>query len=172
MARGRRRIFPLIILVSIGLCILFGFILFGSPEDSNSNQGAGDPNQTETPSPTKEISDITYYSILNKFNTLTDVQWKDYVRSINGERVHWVGTVNDVAENEFLGAVSYQVNICMSSYPCVQDVWFTLSKEASLQLNKGQKITFDGDIESSGMEKTDTYLFRVIIHLENPVIIQ
>ena len=50
--------------------------------------------------------------------------------------------------------------------------WFVLSKEARLQLNKGQKITFEGDIESSHLEKTDAYLFRVIIHLENPVIIQ
>ena len=50
--------------------------------------------------------------------------------------------------------------------------WFVLSKEARLQLNIGQKITFEGDIESSHLEKTDAYLFRVIIHLENPVIIQ
>ena len=50
--------------------------------------------------------------------------------------------------------------------------WFVLSKEARLQLNKSQKITFKFDIESSRLEKTDAYLFRVIIHLENQAIIQ
>ncbi len=160
------------VVIMVGLCIAIGSILGGTVEGIVGGTGSStDQSENATPAPTKEISDITYYSILNKYNTLTDVQWKEYVRSINGERVHWVGIINDVAENDFLGSVSYQVNICMNSYPCVQDVWFTLSKEASLQLNKGQEITFEGDIESSGMEKTDTYLYRVIIHLENPYIV-
>ena len=151
------------------------FYLIDSTQSAETNMPTN--VLTETPTltlvitPTVELSTLTYQEIVNKSNYLTQAQWKEYTQEISGQRIHWTGYVNDVSEHSFLGSTWYDVDICMISYPCVQDAVFTYPKEISLQLNKGQKITFEGDLDLSGVDNKDAFLFRVIVNLENPIII-
>ena len=157
-----------------------------TPNPTATTRPTRTPNPTPTPKPTKTprvnytptatgtpakpLSSITFEEIVHNSEIMTQAQWIEYTRQLAGTRIKWTGKVADVTEHTLLGDTWYQVDICVGSNTCYQDVLFTYPKELSLRLLKGQEITFQGDIDLSGVEDKEMYLFRVIVRLENPYI--
>jgi len=97
-----------------------------------------------TLTPTVVISTITFQEILDQYDVMTEAQWKDYKKSLNGTYVNWSGLIYDVSKT--MG--SYFVDACSAGYSCNDNIVFSLPKEEALQLNKQQQISFIGKIIS------------------------
>jgi hypothetical protein len=121
------------------------------------------PTETIKPSitvtPTKVTSQLSYLEIINKRDSLTEIQWDDYKKQINGLKVHWSGTVYDVEKSFGM----CDIEVCMNQYSCL--AYFTYPCEASISLNKNHPITFEGEIDTDLMDFLgfSVYLANVII---------
>lgn len=121
---------------------------------------------TITPTPTKELSSLTFEEIKAFRENATDLQWDAYKKTINGKRVQWSGTINNVDKsgNQFM------VWVCMDSTFCLNRSYFTVEDPAlAMELTKGQLITFDGIINTFGMDFLALLGFDVMI--DNAVIL-
>ena len=81
-------------------------------------------------------------------NKMTDVQFKQYAKSLEGQHVTWVGWVEEVKQKFFGG---YECWVDMDSPAeilSVQDVTFRVSDQIALQLIKDKRIQFAGTIKS------------------------
>ena len=90
----------------------------------------------------------SFQQIRTKMGSMTDLQFKEYGKSLKGEQVQWVGWVEEVKEKFFGG---YEVWIDMDSPAeqfSVQDLAIEVPKEIALKLKKDQKVTFTGTISS------------------------
>lgn len=95
-----------------------------------------------TASPTPEISKLSFVEIEQNYSSMTEAQFKEYKNGINGSLVKWTGTVEEV-QTKTLG--TYAVRVC-DSYLCSNDITLLYKNENALKLNKGQKITFTGNV--------------------------
>ncbi len=97
----------------------------------------------------KQVSNITWQEIKANREIMTDAQWNEYEKTIVGKRVHWVGFISEVADD--ITGTNY-VWVCIYSADCeynfLERVYFEYPVDKSLALQKGQQITFEGDIES------------------------
>ncbi len=122
------------------------------------------PKKADTPAPrptpTKNLSSIQFAHIRDKHDTSTAVQWSDYRDKLAGVRVQWSGWVAEVK-------ASGEVWVDMDSPDAfsIQDVYFRIPQEDARKYNKGQKITFTGEIDVV----TDV-LGRVAVHLKDVTI--
>ncbi len=99
--------------------------------------------------PSERVSKLSYYSMRQKMASMTEAQWKDYARSINGQRVQWTGWVEDVNEKFFGG---YELWVDMDSPDellSLQDVTFDIPADLALKLRKDTRVTFSGTIGSA-----------------------
>jgi hypothetical protein len=108
--------------------------------------------------PTVTPSAITWSDIERSINDMTDIQRKDFLKTIKGVRVHWRGLVKDVDTNGTITLDMGQdmfISIFMKGVP----------KEISKTLNKDQIIEFEATI-------TAIYNFLgCIVDLNDPVLI-
>lgn len=111
-----------------------------------------------TPIPTATPSDLTMADIERQYEDLTDLQWEDYILTLPGVRIHWIGTVNEVTDD---GTIILDIGqgFFRSVYLDGLDI------EIGKTLNKGMLIEFDATIR-----KATTFL-GLSIWLENPTLI-
>ena len=126
---------------------------------TNSVLVADSPTITPIPSPTvvptATPSPLTMEDIEDNYENLTDLQWKDYVKTLPGLRVHWVGEVREVYED---GDITLNVGQGWFRSVFLEDVPLDTAKT----LNKGQYIEFDATVR-----KVTTFL-GLQIWLNNP----
>jgi len=106
--------------------------------------------KTEEPKPevSKAVESISFADIKYNMNHMTELQFKEYVKSLEGKTIRWNGWVEEVEEKLFGG---YRVLIDMDSpsdIASVQDITFEVSKEQAVSLKKDEMITFEGKISS------------------------
>jgi len=148
------------------VCLAFLLIL---PTDNSPSQQAGaqstsTPKPTHTPVPTAP----PFHSIRSNIDTMTSAQWEAYAKSLEGRLAHdWIGWVAD-AERRRNG--EYRVWIDMDSpdsFLSVYDVYFDVSEDSALQLQKDQQSRFSGQIES-----VTQFLGSLDVHLVDVTISQ
>lgn len=117
--------------------------------DTISNSKTHAINETaEKQKPNKEISNISFKSIRNKIEGMTEAQFNAYSKSITGKRIKWTGWVEDVNEKMFGG---YELWIDMDSpseMVSIQDITFNIPEKLAMKLTKNKRVIFEGDIES------------------------
>ena len=94
------------------------------------------------------LSSVTYTEIRDSMKSMTDAQFKAYVRSLEGKRVRWMGYVEDVKE---VSSTSCKVLVDMdppSVLFSVSDVSFEVPSSVALSLKKDQQVEFEGIISS------------------------
>lgn len=93
------------------------------------------------------FAEISFHAIRNNMNRMTDVQFKEYTKSLVGKKVTWVGWVDESKEKLFGG---YECWIDMDSPKemSVQDVTFSINKKVALKLQKDKRVQFTGKIKS------------------------
>lgn len=120
--------------------------------------GTNTPIPTNTPVGTNTPSPLTMSDIELKYTSLTDIQWKDYAKSLIGIRIHWTAKVTEVTED---GTVYLDAGQEMFHSVYLYDVPIETVKT----LTKGQVIEFEATI------KDVTTFLGLSIWLNNPVII-
>lgn len=116
------------------------------------------PEFTMTP----VISNLQFQDILNKYHQSTEVQWKSYSKEIQGTKVKWTGFVENV--DKVLGITS--VHVCIDAYYCSDYVFFNYPESMAIKLNKEQKISFTGNIQT-----ISTLFDSVSVSLDNVIIL-
>jgi len=106
--------------------------------------------KTEEPKPevSKAVESISFADIKYNMTNMTELQFKEYVKSLEGKTIRWNGWVEEVEEKLFGG---YRVLIDMDSpsdIASVQDITFEVPKEQAISLKKDEMITFEGKISS------------------------
>ncbi len=118
------------------------------------------PSSSTQPAAGERIS-LSYAELIAKKKTLTEAQWKNYEAEITGKRVTWSGYVADVAD-DIAGRNYIWIDMSGKS-DGDHSLYFEYPLDASLSLNRGQAITFEGDYAGSLLG---------IIHLENAQILR
>lgn len=114
-----------------------------------SSQNVEDINDTSPPPQQKvqEVDDgVSFEAIRKASEDMTDLQFDEFAKGIQGKRIVWTGWVCDVSEGFFGG---YDCSVDMDDPSVnfsVQDLTFSLSKSDALQLKKDQKIKFAGKL--------------------------
>jgi len=75
--------------------------------------------------------------------SLTDVQFDAWSKSVKGKTVSWTGKIVDVDTQWFSNDLKVSVDLDNTG---VQDVYFDVSKSVGMSLMKGQTISFRGRI--------------------------
>jgi hypothetical protein len=84
--------------------------------------------------------------IVAQKEALTDARWDDYANSLKGLYIDsWRGTVDSV-DNDFLIDQFYSMNLDLSSSSFGMKL--ELSKDAALEISKGQKFIVSGTLRS------------------------
>ena len=179
------------ILIGIGILILLGFVVSilgrdDKQEDTQMNitQVAGtvlaamtqdaeaiQPEEMSTlVAPTVQPIEIAiappYSVIKDSVNNMTEIQWKEYLPSLEGMRIeNWTGWVVDVDKSS---GDEYKIWVDMddpSEVFSTQDVYlYGISQEEAAVISKDSKITFSGIIED-----TTEFLGSVSINVEDVV---
>lgn len=87
------------------------------------------------------VSDLTYQQIeeqISRGSSLTEAQLSNAMQELQGKKVRWTGTVEDVDASNI-------VYIDMDRF--LYDVRFPLPSSQALRLSKGNRVTFTGVIE-------------------------
>ncbi len=91
---------------------------------------------------------VDFETIRNNMSHMTSIAWSDYTRSLEGQRVNWIGWVSDVKEQWF-GGYKLLIDMDPPGSASVQDVYIEdLPKSVAAQFNKNQKVSFSGKIKS------------------------
>lgn len=98
---------------------------------------------------TKSSFNISFEEMRENYNSMTQVQWEQYSQKLRGRKVEWCGWVEDV-ERKYLGRCELQVDMDSPKSWGVQEVFFDVSENLAMKLNKDQFICFHGTIESVG----------------------
>ena len=97
---------------------------------------------------TVPLSSVTYTEIRNSMKSMTDAQFKAYVRSLEGKRIRWTGYVENVLETS---SAQYKLLVDMdapSVLLSVYDVSFEVPNSVALSLKKDEQVEFEGTISS------------------------
>ena len=123
----------------LGICCILTVIgvFLSSSSNPVANEKAG--VKTSTAIPTATPSSITMADIEHNYDKLTDLQWKDYVQTLKGVRIHWIGTIDEVHSD---GSISLNVGQGLLRLVYLED----LPQETAKTLNKGQVIEFEATI--------------------------
>jgi hypothetical protein len=100
------------------------------------------------PAPAPATSNVTYAEIRDNMTAMTDIQWDEYVKTLEGVRIEWQGWVEEVKAS---GSDQVQVMIDMDAPTetmSVQDLYIYLPLDQGKSLKKDQPITFVGTISS------------------------
>ncbi len=143
-----RRTLGIVILSVIGFCCLGSIFLYIIGDFTQDSVDV-------TVAPTATLTPISMAEIERNYESLTDIQWGDYVKSIEGIRVRWKASVNEVQED---GDVTLDAG---------QDLFRSiflegLSIDNAKLLNKGQVIEFEATIRDV------TTFLGLTIWLDNP----
>lgn len=115
---------------------------------NNDSKPADSVNQTKP-----AISPIQWSEYDNIYNTesnSTDMQKESAWEKFKGKTVAWQGTVSEVSEGTFGGL---NLSIKMSPKTMTSDILLTLKddqKSKAINLTKGSKISFTGNLKSYG----------------------
>ena len=165
----QRKIWPLVLggiaLALLLLCVLI--VILPSPSGGpgeTASRVTRTPTAVPTPKPTatpKPLLDLTPAELRQKWDELTEVQQKDYAKSLVGKRVQWTGSVFQVGEGG-------RMTVDLESGATFKSIMarIRIPQEDALKYNKEQQITFQGDIS-----KIDTFLLFTV-NFENVVIIE
>lgn len=116
------------------------------------------PDRPGPPAPTRPpISDLDYFAIRLNWQSMTGVQWEAYDKSARGKRIQWRGYIQEV-KPDITGTNYVWVDMEPDGEP---DVYFAYPEAQSLDLFKGQPVTFRGDY-AGGAE-----IIFFLIKLEN-----
>jgi len=141
-----------------------------TPEPTQTPVSTDTPQPTDTPIPTSTpiyapegkiyptASASLYGDLLSNKKTMTDLQYKEYLNSLMGSRVHLRAQVNEVHEDG-------EIYLSAESGGFFDSVYLRgVPKAIGIKLNKGQVIEFDGSIRKFN----DFIVFSV--YLDEPVI--
>jgi len=153
------------ILIVVGIFIIFG--IFGallsddSPDTPTKSNNAESSAVVATEKPVEIAPD--YQTIENTVADMTEIQWKEYLDSIEGMKVEdWTGWVVDVDKS--FG--DYRIWVDMddpSEILSAQDVYlYGITEEEAAKVNKDAKITFSGIID-----RANEFLGSVSLSLKN-----
>ena len=147
----------LVILGCCGICLLSG-TLSSTVKTSNSNQTnpsnmtpqttapvATTPAAPAKPQDGEVISGIARKDIEDQFNAqkaLSDLKASNYIASIKGKQVVWVGTVTKI-DNQLFGT-GYDITMMMGGYTV--DIGDTAKKYGTL--NQGQVVKVSATIDN------------------------
>lgn len=149
--------------VVVCLCITFfaiGSVVLNTPEGQATSTALAAARATEdaqppgTSPPTDTPPTATpptfappIEEILDTVDGMTDAQRNKYNDLLRGNLVeNWSGTVIDVDEGELFGGFTVYVDMVDSQIG--SEVHIKVTEEVALSLNKGQTITFSGEIDS------------------------
>ena len=127
--------------------IIFGGLRFATPQDAQKPVFAANSQATKNPSATELSSTATVNPMLgmdlskfvDTYNSLTDLQKKDFISKSLGKSVSWSGQIYDVASD---GTVSINISLAEASYIDLKGI----SQDVASTLSKGQTISFTGRI--------------------------
>jgi hypothetical protein len=154
---GRRwgTIILIAVLGVVGICIV---LLVATYIFSEKFEPIPTELRISTAIPTATPSSITMADIEHNYDKLTDLQWKDYLQTLKGVRIPWVGTIDEVHSD---GSISLDVGQGLFRLVYLED----LPQETAKTLNKGQVIEFEATIR-------DVWTFPgLTIWLNNPMLI-
>lgn len=154
--KKKKSLLLMIIIGLVGLCI-FGAIISSLSENDEGedpvsskveNQSETNENILPSPTPTEIPLAPAFEEIQEKVNGMTEVQWKDYLPTLEGLRVsNWTGEVVDVDQS----GSSYKVWVDMNpgDFISVQDVYLEgLTKDQVIDITKGSTVQFSGIISN------------------------
>lgn len=112
----------------------------------------------------EEFADIPYSYLKDAMRNRTGLQREEFVKSVTGKRIQWVGFVYDTDEAWTGG---YKVSIYMGyGKDATNDFSFKVSKEQALALKKYQKIKFTATIADVSIT-----LGQLVLKLEDAQIV-
>jgi hypothetical protein len=89
-----------------------------------------------------------FETIRSNMNRMTSLEWNEYTKSLQGQRISWIGWVSDVKEQWF-GGFKVLIDMDPPGSASVQDVYIeNLDKSVAAQFRKDQKVRFSGKIKS------------------------
>ena len=137
------------------LAFLVGIAIIGnSSSQQNRTVRLADSvpiQNSQLPNIPRTISGISFFEIRDNMlsDAMTEAQYNAYLNSLNGSWIRWSGYIEEVNEKTFGG---YEVWIDMdepSEMFSVQDIMFDIPDSIALLLNKDQRVTFEGEIDSA-----------------------
>ena len=165
----QRKTWPLVIggmaLALLLLCVVVVILSGpGGGAGETASRATRTPTAVPTPQPTatpKPLLDLTPAELRQRWDELTQVQQKDYAKSLIGKRVQWTGSVFEVREG---GRMTVDLESGATFKSIIARI--RIPEGDPLKYNKEQQITFHGDIS-----KIDTFLLFTV-NFENVVIIE
>jgi len=164
-----RKIWPLVLGgIALALLLLCVVVVILPGPDGGAGETATRATRTPTPVPTPEptatpkpLLDLTPAELRQKWDQLTEVQQKDYAKSLIGKRVQWTGSVFEVREGG-------RMTVDLESAAVFKNIMarIRIPEGDALKYNKEEQITFQGEIS-----KIDTFLLFTV-NFENVVIIE
>jgi hypothetical protein len=98
--------------------------------------------------PTSSNVSQGFETIRSNMNRMTSLEWNEYTKSLQGQRISWTGWVSDVKEQWF-GGFKVLIDMDPPGSASVQDVYIeNLDKSVAAQFRKDQKVRFSGKIKS------------------------
>lgn len=107
-----------------------------------------EPTKTPTAIPSatpKALIDASSSAICEKYNSLTSLQFTEYIKSLQGQWTRWTGSVFSVSENTS-GKPLVVLEVDDPGSCCFYIVAFNPPKEEALRLSKGQRLEVTGEI--------------------------
>jgi hypothetical protein len=162
-----KKIIGIALLGLIGLCVIcvaFGTYINSTPSGKATQtaralatqikpvQGivnTSRPGNTDVPVPTeppptnipRPMLGMDLSQFVSKYDSLTDMQKKDFIGQSTGKWVSWTGTINDVKSN---GTILVNISDTMLSTVSLEGV----SSDVAIKLTKGQSINYEGRLSS------------------------
>jgi hypothetical protein len=104
-------------------------------------------NGTNGDNTNKKISPISYQEIRNNKKSMTGVQWDDYLKNANGNRVQWTGNISEIKSD--ITGTNYVWVVFTNDINDLNGAYFAYPEEKSKNFHKGQRITFQGTIDGA-----------------------
>lgn len=81
----------------------------------------------------------SYNDLCKKASESTTAQWGNFFTEIKGEKINWNGFVTDVRDSQ----------VVIGQHQGLQNIWlYDVEPEKLAQLQKGQRITFSGTLQT------------------------
>ena len=90
---------------------------------------------------------LDFFTIRDNMNAMTDLQWDDYVNSLEGKTLTGRGTVFG-ADAKIFGGYELLVDMDDPDTLSVQDIYLNVSRSTAYAYNRGDDISFIGTIKS------------------------
>jgi cytoskeletal protein RodZ len=148
------------ILLLIFICVV-GILIFAPPPDESDDTAKAvaeaveetlaetrkattstpEPTATSAPTPTpKPFLDVDMGQFISTYDSLTDMQKKDYIGQSVGKWVRWSGEILDVDAN---GTIVVNIPGTLASTVSLKGV----SEDVSINLVKGQVVNYEAQID-------------------------